>query len=394
MSSGAELLRFGKTYLFPTNPRPDFVIERGENAWLWDAEGRRYLDLSGGLSVNALGHAHPDVVQAIATQAARYGHVSNIFYNDQTTALAETICARSFGESVFFANSGAEANEAAIKLARRWFHTRGEARAEIVSAVRSFHGRTMGALAATGQPNYHVGFAPLPGGFRHVPYGDIDALREAVGPHTAAVMLEPMQGEGGVVIPPPGYLAKVRELCHAAGCLLHFDEVQVGMGRTGKLFCHEHDGVTPDTMSLAKALGGGLPLGALVARREQAAVMVPGTHASTFGGNPIACAAGLATFRVIERDGLVARSADIGVRMLETLRAGLGGHASVVDIRGRGCLVGVDVTRASGLLDRLRARNVLASVVRENVLRLAPPYTIPFDVLEEGLATVIDVVRG
>jgi predicted acetylornithine/succinylornithine family transaminase len=387
------ILEQGQAHLFQNHDRPAAVMVRGEGPWLWDNEDRRYLDLSGGLSVTALGHAHPALARAIASQAARLGHVSNLFYNDKASLLAAALCARSFGERVFFANSGAEANEAAIKLARRYFYARGAQRFEIVAATNSFHGRTLGALAATGQPRYHEGFAPLPAGFRHVPYGDADALIAAITPQTALVMLEPMQGEGGVIVPPPGYLAAVRRACDDAGVLLHFDEVQVGMGRTGRLFCHEHDGVIPDTMSLAKALGGGLPIGALVAKEGVAAVLTPGTHASTFGGNPIACAAGLATIEVLEREGLVARSAAIGARILETLRAAELPH--VTDVRGRGCLIGIEMDApALPWLEAMRQKSVLASVIAGRVIRLAPAFNIPWEVLDEGLATVIAVIRA
>jgi predicted acetylornithine/succinylornithine family transaminase len=393
MPSTLELLRFGREHLFPTHARPDLVIAAGQGPWLFDTEGNRYLDFSGGLSANALGHAHPALARAIAQQAARFGHISSLFYNDQTAQLAHELCAHSFADAVFFTNSGTESNEAAIKVARRWFFARGESRFEVVAAIDSFHGRTLGSLAATGQPHYHQGFEPLPAGFDHVAYGDIQGLRSRVSRRTALVMLEPMQGEGGIIIPPPGYLAEVRDVCREVDCLLHFDEVQVGLGRTGKLFCYEHEGVEPDTMSLAKALGGGLPLGALLARDEIARVMTPGTHASTFGGNPIACAAGLETLRLLAEEGLVERSAQIGNRALEMLGQALRGCTAVADIRGRGCLLGIELNAPSdAVLDGLRERRILASVVRRNVLRLAPPFTIPLDVLDEGLAAVIAVL--
>jgi predicted acetylornithine/succinylornithine family transaminase len=393
MATTAQLLRFGHEHLFPTHQRPDVVMVRGEGHWLFDSDDRRYLDLSGGLSVNALGHAHPALADAIAAQAHRLGHLSSLFYNDRTNQLAHELCARSFAESVFFANSGAEANEGAIKLARRHFQARGEDRYEVVSAVNSFHGRTLGALAATGQTRYHQGFRPLPEGFVHIPFGDVEALERAVSPRTALVILEPMQGEGGVVLPPRGYLAAARRICDAAGCLLHFDEVQVGMGRTGRWFCHEHDGVVPDSMSLAKALGGGLPLAALLARRDLAAAFVPGSHASTFGGNPISCAAGLAYIRVVEEQGLLERCTAIGDHVLATLRTALGDVPLVAEVRGRGCLIGVELTSAAGILERLRERRVLVSIVRDNVVRLAPPLNIPFEVLDKGLVELVQVLE-
>jgi acetylornithine/N-succinyldiaminopimelate aminotransferase len=392
--SHETLLQFGQDHLFLTYRQPPVVMVRGEGPFLFDADGTRYVDFSGGLTVNAVGHAHPRLAQAIADQAHRLGHISNLFYNDKTNALAAAVCERCFGDRVFFANSGAEANEAAIKLARRTFWLKREERFEVVSMEHSFHGRTFGALTATGQPKYHEGFGPLVPGFRYVPFGDIERLREAVGPRTALVMMEPIQGEGGVVMPPPGYLQAVRALCDDAGCLLHFDEVQVGMGRTGTWFCHQRDGVIPDTMSLAKALGGGLPLGALVAKHDRAAALVPGTHASTFGGNPIACAAGLAFIELVEEEGLIARCNEVGERTLAMLRAGLAGSPLVADLRGRGSLVAVELTRpAREFLDVARQRGLLLVVIADNVIRLAPPFNIPFDVLEEGVAAVIDMLK-
>jgi acetylornithine/N-succinyldiaminopimelate aminotransferase len=392
--SHETLLKFGQDHLFQTYRQPPVLMVRGEGPFLFDADGRRYVDFSGGLTVNAVGHAHPRLAQAIADQAHRLGHISNLFYNDKTNALAAAVCERSFGDRVFFANSGAEANEAAIKLARRYFWLKEEGRFEVVSMEHSFHGRTFGALTATGQPKYHEGFAPLVPGFHYVPFGDIEKLREAVGPRTALVMMEPILGEGGVVLPPPGYLQAVRELCDDEGCLLHFDEVQVGMGRTGTWFCHQREGVIPDTMSLAKALGGGLPLGALVATQDKASALVPGTHASTFGGNPIACAAGLAFIELVEEEGLIARCNEVGERALGMLRAGLAGSPLVADLRGRGSLIAVELKRpARELLDVARAKGVLLVVIAENVIRLAPPFNIPFDVLEEGVAVVIDMLK-
>jgi acetylornithine aminotransferase len=395
MPSHEALLKYGQDHLFQTYRQPPVVMVRGEGPFLFDADGRRYTDFSGGLTVNAVGHAHPRLAAAIADQAHRLGHISNLFYNDKTNALAAAVAARSFGDRVFFANSGAEANEAAIKLARRYFWLKKEDRTEVVSMDHSFHGRTFGALTATGQPKYHEGFAPLVPGFRYVPFGDIEALRAAVGPRTALVMMEPIQGEGGVVIPPPGYLAAARALCDERGCLLHFDEVQVGMGRTGTWFCHQREGVVPDTMSLAKALGGGLPLGALVAKHDKASALVPGTHASTFGGNPIACAAGLAFIELVEEEGLIARCNEVGERALRMLREGLAGSPLVADVRGRGSLVAVELTRPGrDFLDVARQRGLLIVVIADKVIRLAPPFNIPFDVLEEGVASVIDMLKS
>lgn len=395
MLPNQKLADMGQQHLFPTYRQPSNVMVRGEGSYLFDADGKRYIDLTGGIAVNALGHAHPKVAAVISKQAHVLGHTSNMFFNDKSNALADALTQRCFGDRVFFCNSGAEANETAIKMARRFFYDQKVERFEIVSAINSFHGRTLGALTATGQPKYHQGFEPLVPGFKHVPYGDIAALEAAVGDKTALVMLEPMQGEGGVVIPPVGYLKAVRELCNRKGVLLHFDEVQVGMGRTGLWFCHQHDGVEPDSMSLAKALGGGLPIGALIAKDKHANVLVPGTHASTFGGNPIACAAALAFIEVVEDEKLLERSTQVGVRAIERLRKGLSGSTTLNEVRGRGCLIGIDL-KISGrpLLQTARERGTLMTVSADNVLRLAPAYNIPFDVLDAGLDTVIEVVRA
>lgn len=393
-TTNQSLLELGQEHLFATYRQPPAVMVRGEGSFLFDADGKRYLDFSGGLTVNSVGHAHPKLAAAIADQAHRLGHISNLFYNDKTNRLAAALCERSFAERVFFSNSGAEANEAAIKLARRYFYAKKEERFEVVSMEHSFHGRTMGALTATGQPKYHEGFAPLVPGFRYVPYGDIARLREAITPRTALVMMEPIQGEGGVVLPPAGYLKAVRDLCDQHGCLLHFDEVQVGMGRTGTWFCHQRDGVIPDTMSLAKALGGGLPLGALVAKNDKASVLVPGTHASTFGGNPIACAAGLAFIELVDQEDLINRCNEVGARAMARLREGLSGAPILAEVRGRGTLIGVQLTRpARDFLETGRKRGLLFSVIADTVIRLAPPFNIPFDVLDEGIDQVIDLLK-
>jgi acetylornithine/N-succinyldiaminopimelate aminotransferase len=396
MLSNEELLRFGQEHLFLNYRQPPAVMVRGEGSYLFDADGNRYLDLSGGISVNALGHCHPRVTAVICKQAAQLGHISNLFYNDKANALADALCARSFGERVFFCNSGAEANETAIKLARRYFYDRKEQRFEIVSAVNSFHGRTLATVTATGQPKYHEGFGPLPEGFKHVPYGDLTALENAIGDKTALVMLEPMQGEGGVVIPPQGYLKAVRELCDRKGVLLHFDEVQSGMGRTGKWFCYEHDNVVPDSMSLAKALGGGLPIGALVSTHRIAQCLVPGTHASTFGGNPIVCAAALALIDVIDEERLLARATEVGERLMKGLRAQLSGIPWVKDVRGRGCLVGIELEARSArpFLEALRSQRVLVTVSADNVMRLAPAFNIPWQALDDGISAIADALKA
>jgi len=389
-----QLIEYGQQHLFPTYRQPALVMVRGEGPFLFDAEGNRYIDLTGGISVTSLGHCHPEITAAITQQAGRLSHVSNLFYNDKANLLAEQLCAKTgFADRVFFCNSGAEANEAAIKAARRYFYDRKESRFEVISAFNSFHGRTLATVTATGQPKYHEGFAPLPAGFKHVPYGDIQALSAAMTKNTALVMLEPIQGEGGVVIPPAHYLKQVRDLCSAQGVLLHFDEVQVGMGRTGRWFCYQHEGVLPDSVSLAKAIAGGLPMGAFLAKEDLARVLVPGTHASTFGGNPVACAAALAYMRVVEQEQLLERAVQIELRALALIRQKLKSYVGFKDARAKGCLIGIELDApVRPLLQVAREHHVLATVSADNVLRLAPPFNIPFDILDQGLSVLCDVI--
>src|SRR5271163_4636870 len=293
---------------------------RGEGSYLYDAEGNRYLDFFCGLAVTSLGHKHPGVVRAIQEQAEKLTHVSNVFHTEPGARLVQRL-SRRFGDGkVFLGNSGAEANEAAIKLARKWGHKDGKGRFEILATLGSFHGRTMGTLSATGQEKYHQGFLPLLPGFKLVAFDDAAALERAVGPQTIAIMVEPIQGEGGVVVPHPGYLKRLRELCDREKLLLIFDEVQVGMGRTGKFFSYEHAGVKPDIVTMAKALGGGIPIGAMIARSEVGAALTQGSHGSTFGGNPVACAAALAVFDAIEQEGVLENAATVGAHLLDRMR--------------------------------------------------------------------------
>ncbi|MBF8254352.1 MAG: argD, partial [Deltaproteobacteria bacterium] len=290
-----EIAKLTDKYVANTYARYPIALVRGKGARVWDADGKEYLDFVGGIAVNALGHGHPAVTRAIRQQAARLLHVSNLYHIAPQSELARELCRRSFAERVFFCNSGAEANEAAIKLTRRYGAEWLGGKYEILSTYNSFHGRTLATLTATGQEKVRAGYDPLPAGFRQAPYGDLKAMEAAIDEEkTAAILVEPIQGEGGVVVPDKSYLQGLRELCDQKGLLLIFDEVQVGMGRTGKLFAYEHFGVEPDIMTLAKALGGGLPLGAMLAKEKVARSFVPGTHASTFGGNPLACNVGLA----------------------------------------------------------------------------------------------------
>jgi predicted acetylornithine/succinylornithine family transaminase len=356
---------------------PAVTLVSGRGTEVFDDKGNRYLDFIGGIAVAATGHCHPRVVQAIASQAATLIHVSNLYGIEPQRELARRLCAKAGPDfRAFFCNSGAEANEAAIKLARKWAHTKGAGKGTIVCAMDSFHGRTLATLAATGQPKYQKGFDPLPTGFVHVPFGDAEALAAALTPDVSAVLLEPIQGEAGVRVPPAGYLARVRELTRERGILLIIDEVQTGMGRTGRFFAFEHDAILPDIITLAKALGSGVPIGACLAREEVAGVFEPGSHGSTFGGNPLACAAALATLDVIEDEDLAERAAATGRYLrgrLEEVAAQTG--ARVKEVRGRGLLLAIEFNEpiAKDLVKAMLPRGFLTNATSEHVLRLAPP---------------------
>jgi acetylornithine/N-succinyldiaminopimelate aminotransferase len=365
-----ELQERWRAALMDNYGTPSMSLVRGQGARVWDAEGREYVDLLGGIAVNALGHAHPDVVAAVSLQMSTLGHTSNLAISPPAVALAERLIALldpsgERGGRAFFCNSGAEANEAALKLTRRTGRTR------VVVAERSFHGRTMGALALTAQPAKQDPFRPLPGDVVVVPFGDVSALRAAVDDTTAAVFLEPIQGEGGVIPAPEGYLAAAREACDAHGALLVLDEVQTGIGRTGDWFAHQADGVLPDVVTLAKGLGGGLPIGACIAFGPAADLLGPGSHGSTFGGNPVSCAAALAVLDVIEREHLVARARVAGGH----LSGIVGGATCVSHVRGRGLLLGavLGTPVAAELEASARAHGLIVNAVAPYVIRMAPP---------------------
>ncbi|GLY18533.1 acetylornithine transaminase [Kineosporia rhizophila] len=384
-SSAALLERYGRSVMgvFGT---PQRVLVRGEGAYVWDADGRRYLDLLGGIAVNALGHAHPFLVSAVTAQLATLGHVSNFFTHPLQIALAERIlelAGAPEGSAVFFCNSGTEANEAAFKLTRR------TGRTKVVAAQGGFHGRSMGALALTSKAAYRDPFAPLPGDVVHVPWGDVEALAAAVDQDTAAVVLEPIQGEAGVRLAPEGYLAAARRLTQANDALLILDEVQTGVGRTGAWFAHqlESERVVPDAMTLAKGLGGGIPVGAMVVYGPQNAQrLTPGQHGTTFGGNPIAAAAGLATLHVIERDGLLENATTIGKRLSE----GLSGHSMVTEVRGRGLLRAVQLTQpvAAAVASHLLEAGFIVNAVAPDALRLAPPLILTAEQADSFIAAL------
>ncbi|MEJ5221281.1 MAG: aspartate aminotransferase family protein, partial [Tepidiforma sp.] len=332
-------------YLFQNYGRQPVVIERGSGTRAWDTEGNEYLDFVGGVAVNVLGHSHPAVVRAISEQAARVIHTSNLFYSTPMIELARTLVEASGLDRAFFCNSGTEAVEAAIKLARRWGRDVRDGAFEVITTTDSFHGRTMGSLSATGNARYREPFEPLVPGFRIVPWNDLDAVRAATGGQTVAVMVEPIQGEGGVNMPAPGYLAGLREWCDRQGLLLIFDEVQTGIGRTGTLFAFQHDGVRPDIMALAKGLAGGVPIGAILARDDVAAHFVKGDHGSTFGGNPLAAAAALATLREVMAPGFLEAARERSQRLIDRLQAIEDRHPLVTGVRGRGMLLAVGLAR-------------------------------------------------
>ncbi|MFH9604606.1 acetylornithine transaminase [Streptomyces rochei] len=363
---------------------PRLPLVRGEGSRLWDADGKEYLDFVGGIAVNALGHAHPAVVEAVSRQIASLGHVSNLFIAEPPVALAERLLQR-FGRDgkVFFCNSGAEANEGAFKIGRL------TGRPHMVATDGGFHGRTMGALALTGQPGKQAPFLPLPGDVTHVPYGDPQALAAAVTEQTALVIIEPIQGENGVVVPPPGYLKAARAITAATGALLVLDEVQTGVGRTGHWFEYQaHEGVLPDVVTLAKGLGGGLPLGATVAFGRAAELLQPGQHGTTFGGNPVACAAGLAVFDTLADEGLL----DNVKRQGEKIRGGVEalGHPLVAHVRGAGLLLGIVLTEplAPQVQQAAQDAGILVNAPAPDVVRLMPPLNLGDDVVDAFLGAL------
>lgn len=384
-------------HLMQTYARLPVTFVRGEGPWLWDDAGGRYLDCLSGIAVCGIGHAHPAVTRAVCDQAGQLVHTSNLYGIARQRELADRLAALTGLERAFFCNSGAEANEAAIKLARLHAHNHAISRPVIVVADSSFHGRTLGTLSATGNTRAQEGFGPLLDGFERVPYGDIDALQGLTGrDDVVAVLLEPIQGEGGVRIPSPlpGYLEAVRELCDEQGWLMMLDEVQSGTGRSGRLFAFQHSGALPDVLTVAKGLGNGIPIGAALARGPAAEVLTPGSHGSTFGGNPVACAAALAVLNVLENEDLPAHAAALGERILGALQARLGSQAGVSDIRGCGLLIGIELNRPCGaLVRRALDAGLLINVTAECVVRLLPPLILTptqADEMVDRVATLIE----
>ncbi len=377
------------SHLLPTYARVDLAFERGEGVWLITAEGERYLDFTSGVAVNALGHAHPHLVEALTEQAKKVWHVSNLFRIPEGERLAERLCAASFADTVFFQNSGAEALECCIKMARKYQSASGKPeRYRIITFEGAFHGRTLATIAATGNKKYLDGFGPPVEGFDQVPFGDLDAVKKAITPETAAIMIEPIMGEGGVRVVPSGFLRSLRELCDKHGLLLVFDEVQTGIGRTGEIFAYERTGIAPDIMALAKALGGGFPVGACLATAEASKGMTPGTHGSTFGGNPLAMAVGNAVLDVVLEPEFIEHVRNVSLRLKQRLAELKDRYASVIaEVRGEGLLIGLRLIPPAGtLVDELRVENMLTVAAGDNVVRLLPPLIVSEEEIGEAVA--------
>ena len=375
--------------------RQPVAFVRGEGALLWDTDGNQYLDFLAGIAVMSVGHSHPKIVEAIRKQAGTLTHVSNLFYTEPQAILAERLHDLLGWGKVFFSNSGAEANECALKLARRWARARGSAdRSGVVVALGSFHGRTFTTLAATGQPHKHEPFAPLPAWFTYVSLNDEEALDQAVGDDTTAVLLEVVQGEGGVRLATPEYLTAARKFCEDRGAALIFDEVQTGLGRTGKWFAFQHYDIAPDIVTLAKALGGGLPIGACIAREDVADAFKPGDHATTFGGGPVPSAAALAVLDVIESEGLVARSAQAGEKLIGALSKATAGNRAVGEIRGLGLLIAVELAGdwAAEIVGKALAKGLVVNNVAPNAVRLAPPLIISDAQIEQAVEILAGIL--
>jgi len=391
MSKSDETIKLFEKYVIGNYSRTPVVLVRGEGSRVWDAEGKRYLDLFPGWGVNGLGHCHPKVVRAIREQSRKLIHVANNFYNELQGRLAALISERSFGGKCFFCNSGAEANEAAIKLARRYS---GKGKFKIITMENSFHGRTLATITATAQRKYQEGFEPLVPGFSYVPFNDLGAVEAAIDAETCAVMVEPIQGEGGVNVPDEAYLKGLRQLCSDRGLLLILDEVQTGVGRTGEWFAHRLYGVEPDIMTMAKALGGGMAIGAMEARPDIAARLVPGTHASTFGGNPLASAAAIATFEAIEEENLLDNARITGQYLRDKLAALRARFDFIEEVRGKGLMVGMELTKpGSEIVTRCLERGLLINCTHERVIRFLPAMTISMAEIDEAVAILTGVLE-
>ena len=390
-----ELLEWAAKYHTPNYARAPICLVRGDGVRVWDSDGKEYLDFGAGIAVASLGHCHPRVTGAIREAAATLLHVSNLYHTAPQIHLAKLLCDHSFADRVFFCNSGAEANEAALKLVRKYAKERyASDRYEVIATRNAFHGRTFATVTATGQEKYQHGFEPLVPGFKHVPYNDLRAMERAIDSRTAALIVEPIQGEGGVIVPDDDYLPGLRKLCDASGALLILDEVQTGVGRTGTLWAYEHSGIEPDVMTLAKALANGVPIGAMLTREEVARALGQGTHGSTFGGTPFVTSVALATLQTVLGEKIPERAARMGRRLMDGLRRLAQGPVGIREVRGRGLLIGVELDRpVSPILDACRNAGLLVLSAGENVLRLVPPLIIEEDHCDRALEIVDTALR-
>ncbi len=367
-----EIIEMDSKYVMQTYGKHKIALVKGNDTTVWDADGNSYIDCVAGIAVNNVGHSNPKVGEAICNQVKKLIHTSNLYYTEEQVTLAKLLVGVSPHHKAFFCNSGAEANEGAIKLARK--HS---GKGEIITMINSFHGRTITTITATGQPKYQKGFEPLTPGFKYVPYGDIEAVKEMIGPNTAAVLVEPVQGESGVIVPPEGYLKQLKEVCEDSNVLLIFDEVQTGFGRTGEMFASQTFGVTPDITSLAKAIAGGFPMGAVLANDDVAESFVPGDHAATFGGNPLGCAAAKASINFILEEKLLDKSKENGSYFVEKLLELQKEHELINEVRGKGLMIGVEMKTDCGcMVDDLFNEGIIVNCAAGNVLRFVPPLTI------------------
>ena len=389
-----ELIALSDKYIMSTYKRFPIALVRGSGARVWDSNGKEYLDFVAGIAVCSLGHSHPKVVEAIKKQVEILTHVSNLYHMEPQILYARQLMENSFAHKAFFCNSGAEANEAAIKLARKYaYENTGKGKYELITMKDSFHGRTMATVTATGQTKFQVGFAPLLEGFKYVPFDNISALSDAITDKTCGVMLEPIQGEGGVKIPDDKYLSEVRRICDEKGILMILDEIQVGMGRTGTLFAYEHYKVKPDIVTLAKAVGNGFPIGVMMATDRVASAFQPGSHASTFGGNPLAMAAALATLETIMNDGILENVRKVGAYFIKRLHEMKNKSSIIKDIRGRGLIIGIEISiEGSQIVNACMDRGLLINCIGGNVLRFVPPLTITEKDVNAAVAILGEVI--
>ncbi|MEG6586941.1 acetylornithine transaminase [Dendrosporobacter sp. 1207_IL3150] len=390
-----QIFQTDKEYYMPVFARYQIVLSHGEGPYVYDIDGKKYIDFLAGIAVNVLGHAHPALTAAVAQQAGKLIHCSNLYYTEEQAKLAKSLAELSGLDKVFLANSGAEANEGAIKLARKYGKTVSADKYEIITAEHGFHGRTMATLTATAQPKYQQGYEPLPGGFKYVPYNDINALTEQVSEKTCAVILEPIQGEGGVNTPDDNYIDQVRALCDKYGALLIFDEIQTGIGRTGKMFAYQHSNTKPDIVTLAKGLGGGVPIGAFIASNKVAQAFAPGDHGSTFGGNPLACAAANAVLGVIAEQNLLQNVETVAKYMLDELTKLQNKYPQIISqVRGKGLMLGVKLTKPGrDIVNACMEQGAIINCTAGDVLRFVPPLNITKAHVDEVI-TILDKVMA